>query len=67
MSSKYFFEEDEEKTLKSTLDRIEKEILKEILEANNFNVSKSARDLGLARQNLQYRIKRFGLEKQEKK
>lgn len=67
VSSKYFFEEDEEKTLKSTLDRIEKEILKEILEANNFNVSKSARDLGLARQNLQYRIKRFGLEKQEKK
>ncbi|MBU3159664.1 sigma 54-interacting transcriptional regulator [Clostridium frigoris] len=36
---------------------IEKDIIKKILKKNNFNVSKTARELSISRQNLQYKIK----------
>ena len=36
---------------------IEKDIIEKILKRNNYNVSKTARELSISRQNLQYKIK----------
>ncbi|MEG0378206.1 MAG: sigma 54-interacting transcriptional regulator, partial [Eubacterium sp.] len=51
-----------DKDLKSTLTRIEKQILTEVLTQNDFNISKSAKDLGISRQNLQYKIKLYQIK-----
>ena len=39
------------------MSNIEKEIIEKILKKNNYNVSKTARELSISRQNLQYKIK----------
>lgn len=59
---KYLSGMQNDKDLKSTLTRIEKQILTEILTQNNFNISKSAKDLGISRQNLQYKIKLYQIK-----
>ncbi len=46
-------------SLTETLDYTEKEIIKKTLEDNNYNITKSANELGISRQNLQYRMKRL--------
>ena len=43
--------------LENYMSDIEKTIIEKILKKNNFNVSKTARDLSISRQNLQYKIK----------
>lgn len=42
---------------------IEKEIIKKILEENNYNVSRTSKQLNLSRQNLQYKIKKYKINK----
>lgn len=44
--------------LKEALHAYEKEILLTVLHENCYNISKSARVLGISRQNLQHKIKR---------
>ncbi|MEK6266154.1 MAG: sigma 54-interacting transcriptional regulator [Clostridium sp.] len=43
--------------LESYINGIEKNIIEKILKKNNYNVSKTARELSISRQNLQYKIK----------
>jgi arginine utilization regulatory protein len=50
-----------ENNLKSTLLKIETEIINEELKKNNNNISKTARNLGESRQYLQYRLKRLNI------
>ncbi|MGN0963331.1 MAG: helix-turn-helix domain-containing protein, partial [Clostridia bacterium] len=45
-------------TLQEALDRLEKEMILQALEDNQWNISRSARQLGILRQNLQQKIKR---------
>jgi len=40
---------------------MEKEYIIEILSEHNGNISQAAKYLGLSRQNLQYRLKKYGL------
>ncbi|MEH7235148.1 sigma-54 interaction domain-containing protein [Bacillus sp. JJ1562] len=40
--------------------------LKQILQQFNFNITKSAEVLGMSRQNLQYRLKKYGIKKPNK-
>ncbi len=47
--------------LVKTLDRVEREVIETVLQKNNWNISKAARELGLKRQSLQYRIRKFSL------
>ncbi|KFN01516.1 sigma-54-dependent Fis family transcriptional regulator [Bacillus clarus] len=49
------------KTLKNTIEEMEKDYINQILKENNGNISQAAKFLGLSRQNLQYRIKKLHL------
>ncbi|MBN2897772.1 MAG: helix-turn-helix domain-containing protein, partial [Clostridia bacterium] len=48
--------------LTSTLKDIEERIIREQLEANRWNVSKTARDLGIVRQSLLYRMQKLNID-----
>ena len=48
---------DERFDLENYMSDIEKNIIEKILKKNNYNVSKTARELSISRQNLQYKIK----------
>ena len=48
-------------TLANYLETIEKTVIGQHLIANDGNVSQTARDLGMIRQNLQHKIKKYGL------
>ena len=48
---------DAPKTLKHTIEKMEKNYINQILKENHGNISQAAKFLGLSRQNLQYRIK----------
>ena len=50
-----------QQTLQEQLDSYEKEILESTLERCNNNVTKAAGELGLVRQSMQYRMKKFNL------
>ncbi|WP_298843516.1 sigma-54 interaction domain-containing protein [Clostridium sp.] len=50
---------DDKFDLEGYMINIEKNIIKKILKKNNFNVSKTARELSISRQNLQYKIKTY--------
>ncbi|MGE7884198.1 sigma-54 interaction domain-containing protein [Bacillus sp. NPDC094077] len=52
---------DTPKTLKHTIEEMEKNYINQILKENNGNISQAAKFLGLSRQNLQYRIKKLHL------
>ncbi|WP_242291696.1 sigma 54-interacting transcriptional regulator [Bacillus cereus group sp. BfR-BA-01356] len=52
---------DAPKTLKHTIEKMEKNYINQILEENHGNISQAAKFLGLSRQNLQYRIKKLHL------
>jgi len=48
-------------TLEQTLDRVERRMIEAVLKRNSWNISKAARELGLKRQSLQYRIRKHAL------
>ncbi len=50
------------KSLNNTIQYLEYETICDVLKRNAGNVSQSARDLGMSRQNLQYRIKRYQID-----
>ncbi len=54
------------KSLNSALQSVEKQILKAALEQNDYNISKTAKELGIHRQALHYRINKFGLRHEQK-
>ncbi len=49
----------------SSLWGYEKALIVKALRENNWNQSKAARTLGISRDNLRYRVKKFGIEKQQ--
>lgn len=51
-------------SLTDTLNRIEEKLIIETLNKNDWNVSQSAKDLGIIRQSLIYRIKKLNIQKQ---
>lgn len=51
------------KTLKEKLESMEKEFIESQLIVDDFNISKASRTLGMPRQTLQYKIKKFKIEK----
>lgn len=51
-------------TLNDYLQRLERVRIKEDLNKNRYNISQTARDLGISRQNLQHRMKRLDLAEQ---
>lgn len=54
-------EDDAPKTLKHTIETMEKNYINQILTEYHGNISQAAKFLGLSRQNLQYRIKKLHL------
>ncbi|MEL7563307.1 MAG: sigma 54-interacting transcriptional regulator [Dehalobacterium sp.] len=52
-------------TLRESLMQYEKKIIEETLKKHNGHISKTADELGIWRQNLHYRIKRFGIKLNE--
>jgi len=52
--------------LNSQLAEYEKNIIAEVLKRTKGNISKSAAQLGLNRQNLQYKIKKYNLKKSDR-
>lgn len=56
----------EGKTLRYLLYNYEKKVIEEALKRNNGNVSKTAQELGVLRQNLHYRMRRFNIQIQRK-
>ncbi|MEN1938162.1 sigma 54-interacting transcriptional regulator [Paenibacillus sp. 102] len=54
-------ENDTPKNLKHTIKEMEKEYINQILKENKGNISQTAKFLGLSRQNLQYRLKKYNL------
>lgn len=54
---KYLSVSMDDKNLKATLNKIEKQMILDVLESNQYNISKSSRELGISRQNLQYKIR----------
>ncbi|MCC8165791.1 MAG: helix-turn-helix domain-containing protein, partial [Planctomycetes bacterium] len=53
---------DEPLSLPQILDDVERRILTKALKENRGNISKTARSLGVSRQNLQYRLRRQEIE-----
>lgn len=51
--------------LSETIDRIEENIIMQALESSNWNFSKAAATLGVTRQNLHYKLKKYGIKKEE--
>jgi arginine utilization regulatory protein len=49
------------KTLKEQLDVFEKAYIEQVLQDNDYNITKTAATLGLSRQSLQYRIKKLSI------
>ncbi len=56
---------EEELPLPQTLRNLEKKLILKSLEKNKWNISETARDLGIIRQSLIYRLKKLGVEKTE--
>jgi len=54
-------------TLKSIIETVERDVIREGLERTNWNKSKLARELGISRKNLILKVMKYGLEKNEKK
>lgn len=54
-------------TLKSIVENVEQDVIREGLERTNHNKSKLSRELGISRKNLILKVLKYGLEKNEKK
>lgn len=57
---------DEDFNLDEVMERLEKKFIKEALDYNNNNISRSAADLGIKRQTLQHKIKKYNLRQEAK-
>jgi arginine utilization regulatory protein len=55
--------EKEDLSLNEMLEQIEKQSILEGLKNNNWNVSQTARELGMLRESLIYRMKKYNIEK----
>lgn len=66
-SSTSILEEDLTKQLKDKLNEYEFHYIKRVLEQNNNNITRSAEILGISRQSLQYRLRKFNYRKKDKK
>ena len=65
-SSKYLPDQnDGALTLNEILFATEKNVIKDALQHNGMNISKTARQLGIKRQSLQYRIEKLGLKERK--
>ncbi|MDF2520817.1 MAG: modulated sigma-54 specific transcriptional regulator [Clostridia bacterium] len=53
----------EAEPLSETIENIEKQVLHLALERNNWNISSTAQELGIKRQSLQYRLKKYDIRK----
>lgn len=49
------------KTLHAKTSEVEKNYIQQVLTENNYNVTRAAKTLGMSRQSLQYRIKKFNI------
>lgn len=49
------------RTLHKIMEDTERQVIENVLKDNKGNISRSARDLGILRQNLQYRMRRLGI------
>lgn len=47
--------------LKSRMAAFEKKYIRHVIEKNGNNVSRAARELGISRQSLQYRLRKYGM------
>lgn len=52
----------EEMALMPTLEAVEKQMIEKTLERTQYNISQSAKQLGIPRQTLQYKIKKLGIQ-----
>ncbi len=59
--SDYNYNDISKKDLQCIMDSYESNILKKVLDHHGFNISKTAESLGIKRQSLQYRIKKYGI------
>ncbi len=59
------FDHDDSVPLAETINRIEEQIILQTLETSNWNYSKAASALGVTRQNLHYKLKKYGIKKEE--
>ncbi|MDF2676635.1 MAG: rocR 3 [Bacillota bacterium] len=59
--SDYNYNDISKKHLQCIMDSYESDILKKVLDHHGFNISKTANSLGIKRQSLQYRIKKYGI------
>lgn len=61
--SGYSMEMESGQPLKELITNMEKQIITDEYKKSGYNVSKTARQLGLTRQNLQYKLKTYGIKK----
>lgn len=59
----HFYKDYKVQNLRQTLFNIEKDIITQELIRNDYNITKTARALGVSRQHLQYRLKRLDINK----
>lgn len=52
---------DEKFELNSYISNVEKQIIEKTLKKNENNISKTSRNLGISRQDLQYKMKKYNL------
>ncbi len=52
-----------EASLAEYLETVEKTVIRRYLATNNGNISRTAKDLGMLRQNLQHKMKKYGLDR----
>lgn len=62
-NKKSFSFDEKDKSFQVELDEIEIKLIKEGLEKNNMNITKTALFLGITRQSLIYRMRKFGIER----
>lgn len=62
---KYLSASYDEKNLKTILNKIERQMIVDVLKSNDNNISKSSRELGISRQNLQYKIRLHQIQWEE--
>lgn len=59
----HFYKDYKVRNLKQTLFNIERDIITQELTKNDYNITKTAKTLGVSRQHLQYRLKRLNINK----
>ena len=56
---------DQSMPLDQTIERIEENLILQALDVSGWNYSKAAATLGVTRQNLHYKLKKYGIRKDE--